>query len=127
MARAVMASWWRTWTGEVAGVKQGTNRRLALGNLTDDHLYFMYQLHERTPEDKELAKIAANAEAQARIMEQALSKQAETLAAAVRGGGASDAILAAQGERMRLLEEQIASLVKARTETEPETEPEPAE
>jgi hypothetical protein len=122
VGRAKMAADWRTWVGEVAGVEAGTNRRMALGELSDGHLYFMRQLHERTPREHELDKIKANAEAQANVMEDALGKMTQTLGQSLQQQTVSVDERAAMEERMRLMEEQIARMQQSTAVDNPSAE-----
>lgn len=110
VAYSYIASEWRKYTAEVAGTKAGTNRNIALGALTDDHLFFMQQLHGRTPDDMELAKIAANAEAQARVMETHMDRQSAQIADAIREGRGDNSEIVALRQQMERMEKFITEL-----------------
>jgi len=112
VGRAEMATRWGTNVSEVASTRAGVNRDIALGTLTDDHTYMMKQLHARTPEDMELAKIAAQSDAQARVMEEQFQRQAKTMADAIREGRGDDSAVKAMQDRMDQMAKQIELLTK---------------
>jgi len=131
VGRAHMAGIWRTAVSEVAGVKAGTNRRMALGAITEDHMFFMRHLHERTPDDMELAKIAANAEAQANVMTMALAEQSKMLAATLQANNQNRATANSEEnaelrERLRVLEGQLGRLLSLQS-LDPDVPDAPAE
>lgn len=111
VGRATMASMWNVIVGEVAAAQSpGTNARGVLANITEDHMFIMRQLHQRTPSEMELAKISMNAKAQADVMKFAMAEQAQILAAAMNNSRADDTEKAQMAERLRLMEEKIAQL-----------------
>lgn len=114
VGRATMTSMWNTIVGEVAAAQTpGTNPRGVLANITEDHMFIMRQLHQRTPSEMELAKISMNAKAQADVMKSALAEQAQILAAAMASNRSDDTEKAQMAERLRLLEVQIEKLTAA--------------
>lgn len=111
VGRATMSAMWNTIVGEVAAAQTpGTNPRGVLANITEDHMFIMRQLHQRTPSEMELAKISMNAKAQAEVMKSALHEQAQMLAAAMNSNRADDTEKAQMAERLRLMEEKFAQL-----------------
>lgn len=67
-----MTSQWNAWIGEVAE-SQGVNRsRMALSQLQEGHYFFMRQLHQETPSDRELTRMRLQNEAQADVLREAM-------------------------------------------------------
>lgn len=112
VGRAEMATRWGSNVSEVASTRAGVNRDIALGSLTEDHMFMMKQLHARTPEDMELAKIAAQSDAQARVMEEQFQRQAAVMADAIKGGRAEESAVKAMQDRMDKMAKQIESLTR---------------
>lgn len=126
MGRAFAREQWEVWAGEIGGTKSGNNTgSMALRSLNRNHLYFMTQLHERTPDDLEMAKAAQMAKSQADAMSGAMKQQTDALTAAVMSRGQSEAE-SAEVVRLRkqveFMSEQFARFTQAQTQPEaPET------
>lgn len=112
VGRSEMAVRWGTNVSEVASTRAGVNRDIALGALTDDHTFMMKQLHARTPEDMELAKIAAQSDAQARVMEEQFQRQADRMAEAIKGGRAEESAVKKMQDQMDQMAKKIEQLTK---------------
>jgi len=73
VGRTYMAAQWRRWVGEIATTTSAHGQdRPGLRELADGHLYFMRQLHERTPTNNELARMAIQSDAQVKMMREAM-------------------------------------------------------
>lgn len=112
VGRAEMAVRWGTNVSEVASTRAGVNRDIALGALTEDHMFMMKQLHARTPEDMELAKIAAQSDAQAKVMEEQFQRQTAIMAQAMKEGRGEDPAVKEMRDQMAQMQKQIELLTK---------------
>lgn len=125
IARAEMFTVWRGAIGEVASWNGGKSVEMALKQLTDDHLFFMRQLHERTPQDQDLARYELQAKAQAAQQEQMLRQNAELISASLqnRGNQAETAETAELRARLETMEALVNRLTAppASDVQEPET------
>lgn len=117
VCRMGMQATWNTIVGEVAAAQTpGTNARGVLANMTEDHMFLMRHLHQRTPSDNELARV----DAQNKATEIALARQSESIASALRSGNQSEAEKRATNERMKAMEDQIERLTVAAAEKTPD-------
>jgi hypothetical protein len=73
VGHAYMASQWSAWIGEIAESGNVNRSRMALTQLQEGHFFFMRQLHQETPSDRELTRMRLQNEAQADVLREAMN------------------------------------------------------
>lgn len=111
IGRAEMFTVWRGAVGEVASWNGGKSVEMAVKQLTEDHMFFMRQLHERTPQDQDLARFELQAKAQAEAQERMLAQNAEMIKVAM--GNQANSENAELKARLAALEGMIERLTGA--------------
>lgn len=120
LGRAEMFNTWRTAVGEVASWNGGKSVEMALKQLTEDHLFFMRQLHQRTPQDQDLARYELQQKAQAEQQQAMLNQQRELITASlkIRGASQDNAETAELKARLADLEGMVKRLTEPATATD---------
>lgn len=110
VGRSYMLAQWNAWVGELAE-SQGVNRpRMALGQLQEGHFFFMRQLHERTPSDKDLYRLRMQSEMNADVLKEALAQQQDFLAAMFRNQEANNPVVLQMQQQITQLQNTLLQL-----------------
>lgn len=112
-----MQTEWNKWVSEVASTKAGVVTGRQLGALNENHMRFMRQLHERTPNEQELARIAMQTEGNASALRESMALFAEQIAARMpqQDPNAAQELVVLRAQ-MANMQEQFNELMKRATQ-----------
>lgn len=101
-----MRAQWNIFRGELIESTSSNRGRATIGKLEEGHLFFMRQLHERTPADLELHRIQQSNAMQADVLDKSLAQQRELMSQMF------NAATTREDPRVAELQQQISRLEK---------------
>jgi hypothetical protein len=107
VGESYMRAQWNIFRGELAESASANRGRATIGKLEEGHLFFMRQLHERTPSDLELHRIEQQNQMQSDVLKETLAQQREMMNAMFAANNREDPRIAQMQSTIDRLEKLI--------------------